>query len=209
MGEIQDFTPVGGADEQWRHQLIRRVLCVRGTMPFRAKVSPRFVYGMDPHALTEVTAGVVFTASSLTVGLTATVPVVHDDRDVTAEFELAEGKSAVFVLEDLGSGAAPRPCSGREAEELLAATVAFWRSWLSAPRYRGRWREVVHRSALTLKLLTYVPTGAIVAAPTTSLPEQIGGERNWDYRYVWVRDTASCVYALLRLGFTSEADAFA
>src|SRR5262249_23661895 len=95
-----------------------------------------------------------------------------------------------------------------EAEKLLAATVAFWRNWLSASRYRGRWREVVHRSALTLKLLTYAPTGAIVAAPTTSLPEQLGGERNWDYRYVWVRDAAFAVYALLRLGFSSEAAAF-
>jgi GH15 family glucan-1,4-alpha-glucosidase len=207
VGEIQDFMPVGGAAEA-RRRLIRRVLCVRGTMPFRAQVSPRFGYGMDPHTLTEVEAGVVFAASSLTVGLTATVPFEHDGRDVTAEFKLAEGQSAVFVLDDVGSGGVPRACSGAEAVELLAATVAFWRSWLSGSRYRGRWREVVHRSALTLKLLTYAPTGAIVAAPTTSLPEQIGGERNWDYRYVWVRDAAFCVYALLRLGFNSEADAF-
>jgi len=149
-------------------------------MPFRARVSPRFGYGMDPHTLTEVEAGVVFTASELTVRLTATVPVEHDDRDVTAEFKLAEGESAVFAIDEVGSGAMPRACSSEEAEELLAATVAFWRNWLSASRYRGRWREVVHRSALTLKLLTYAPTGAMVAAPTTSLPEQIGGERNWD-----------------------------
>ncbi len=208
VGEIQDFMPVGGAGEAQRHRLIRRVLCVRGTMPFRAQVSPRFDYGMQPHTLTEVEAGVVFTASSSVVGLTATVPFEHDGRDVTAEFKLAEGESAVFALDEAGSDAVPRQCSGEEAEELLAATVAFWRNWLSASRYRGRWREVVHRSALTLKLLTYAPTGAIVAAPTTSLPEQIGGERNWDYRYVWVRDAAFCVYALLRLGFTSEADAF-
>jgi GH15 family glucan-1,4-alpha-glucosidase len=86
--------------------------------------------------------------------------------------------------------------------------VAFWRHWLSASRYRGRWRETVNRSALTLKLLFYAPTGTIVAAPTTSLPEQIGGERNWDYRYVWIRDAAFCVYALLRLGFSGEAEAF-
>jgi GH15 family glucan-1,4-alpha-glucosidase len=209
VGEIQDFMPVGGAAGARRHRLIRRVLCVRGTMPFRAQVSPRFGYGLDPHALTEVEGGVVFTAPSLTVGLSATVPVEHDDRDVTADFKLAEGESAVFALDEVGSDAVPRPCSAEEALELLAATAAFWQGWLSASRYRGRWREVVHRSALTLKLLTYAPTGAIVAAPTTSLPEQIGGERNWDYRYVWVRDAAFCVYALLRLGFTSEADAFA
>jgi GH15 family glucan-1,4-alpha-glucosidase len=208
VGEIQDFMPVGGPPEGQKRRLIRRVLSVRGTMPFRAKVSPRFGYGMDPHALTEVENAVVFTASSLAMALTATVPVEHDGQDVTAEFKLAEGESAVFAMEEVGGGAVPRPCSGAEAEGLLAATVAFWRSWLSASRYRGRWREVVHRSALTLKLLTYAPTGAIVAAPTTSLPEQVGGERNWDYRYVWIRDAAFCVYALLRLGFTSEADAF-
>jgi GH15 family glucan-1,4-alpha-glucosidase len=142
------------------------------------------------------------------VGLSATVPVEHDGRDVTAEFKLAEGESAVFALDEVSGGAVPHGCSRQEAEELGDATIAFWRSWLSASRYRGRWREIVHRSALTLKLLTYAPTGAIVAAPTTSLPEQIGGERNWDYRYVWVRDAAFCTYALLRLGFTSEADAF-
>ena len=208
VGEIQDFMPVGGADEAQRHRLIRRVLCVRGTMPFRGRVWPRFDYGMAPHTLTEVEAGVVFTAPGSAVGLTTTLPFEHDDRDVTAEFKLAEGESAVFALDEASSDAGPRACSGEEAEELLAATVKFWRNWLSASRYRGRWREVVHRSALTLKLLTYAPTGAIVAAPTTSLPEQMGGERNWDYRYVWVRDAAFCVYALLRLGFASEADAF-
>jgi GH15 family glucan-1,4-alpha-glucosidase len=136
------------------------------------------------------------------------MPVEHDARDVTSEFRLTEGESAVFALDEVSGGGVPRGCSGEEAEELRDATIAFWRSWLSASRYRGRWREIVHRSALTLKLLTYAPTGAIVAAPTTSLPEQIGGERNWDYRYVWVRDAAFCVYALLRLGFASEADAF-
>jgi GH15 family glucan-1,4-alpha-glucosidase len=208
VGEIQDFMPVGGAAETRRHRLIRRVVCVRGAMPFRARIAPRFGYGLDPHTLTETEGGVVFTSDSLTVGLSATVPVEHDGRDVTAEFELAEGESAVFALDEVSGGGAPRGCSGDEAEELGDATIAYWRSWLSASRYRGRWREIVHRSALTLKLLTYAPTGAIVAAPTTSLPEQIGGERNWDYRYVWVRDAAFCVYALLRLGFTSEADAF-
>jgi GH15 family glucan-1,4-alpha-glucosidase len=86
--------------------------------------------------------------------------------------------------------------------------VAFWRKWLSQSQYTGRWRETVHRSALTLKLLTYAPTGAIVAAPTTSLPERLGGARNWDYRYTWMRDAAFTLYALLRLGFSEEARAF-
>jgi GH15 family glucan-1,4-alpha-glucosidase len=208
VGEIQDFMPVSSTADVRRNRLIRRVVCVRGTMPFRARIAPRFGYGMDRHTLTETEAGVVFTSDSLTVGLSATVPVEHDDRDVSAEFRLSEGQSAIFALDEVESGAVPQACSREDAEELGEATMAFWRHWLSASRYRGRWREIVHRSALTLKLLTYAPTGAIVAAPTTSLPEQIGGERNWDYRYVWVRDAAFCVYALLRLGFTSEADAF-
>jgi GH15 family glucan-1,4-alpha-glucosidase len=208
VGEVQDFMPVADAAETRRHRLIRRVVCVRGAMPFRARVAPRFNYGTDPHTLTETETGAVFTSDTLTVGLSATVAIEHDGRDVTAEFKLAEGESAVFALDEVSGGAVPRECSAEEARELGEATIVFWRNWLSASRYRGRWRETVHRSALTLKLLTYVPTGAIVAAPTTSLPEQIGGERNWDYRYVWVRDAAFCVYALLRLGFASEADAF-
>ena len=83
----------------------------------------------------------------------------------------------------------------------------FWRSWLAGSTYQGRWREMMHRSALTLKLLTYAPSGGIVAAPTAALPEQLGGERNWDYRYTWVRDASFSVYALLGLGFTDEAAA--
>ena len=101
------------------------------------------------------------------------------------------------------TSAGPTPSARRR--DAFEATVAYWRRWLEHSRYRGRWREMVHRSALTLKLLTYAPTGAIVAAPTTSLPEQIGGERNWDYRYTWIRDAAFSLYALLRLGFTEEA----
>jgi GH15 family glucan-1,4-alpha-glucosidase len=208
VGEIQDFMPVGGTVDEQRHRLIRRVLAVRGTMPFRARIAPRFDYGTQPHALSEKQSGVVFTAAGLAVTLTATVPLEHDGRDVTAGFTLTEGQSAMFALDEVSGDAAPRPCTSEEARELGERTIEFWRRWLSASKYRGRWREVVHRSALTLKLLTYAPTGAIVAAPTTSLPEQIGGERNWDYRFVWVRDAAFCVYALLRLGFGSEADAF-
>src|SRR5205807_7076847 len=95
-----------------------------------------------------------------------------------------------------------------EAEELFRGTVDYWRRWLSKCTYTGRWRETVQRSALTLKLLSFEPTGAIIAAPTCSLPEVIGGPRNWDYRYTWIRDAAFTLYGLLRIGFTEEAARF-
>jgi GH15 family glucan-1,4-alpha-glucosidase len=95
-----------------------------------------------------------------------------------------------------------------EAEQMLDQTAQFWRSWLAQSTYTGRWREMVHRSAITLKLMTYAPSGGLVAAPTAGLPEQVGGERNWDYRYTWIRDASFSVHALLRLGFTDEAAAF-
>jgi GH15 family glucan-1,4-alpha-glucosidase len=95
-----------------------------------------------------------------------------------------------------------------DGDDALQRTVEFWRRWMGRSRYEGRWREMVHRSALVLKLLTFEPTGAIIAAPTTSLPEEIGGVRNWDYRYVWIRDAAFTLYAFLRLGYTDEASRF-
>ncbi|GGO88971.1 glycoside hydrolase family 15 protein [Wenjunlia tyrosinilytica] len=214
VGEVQDFMPIvehgdaRHAVEADRHRLIRRVVCVRGTLPFRARVAPRFEYGTQPHIVHVEPGQVVFESPSLSLALISSTPFECDDRDAWSRFKLSEGESAVFALDRLDDDVFPRSCPQREAHDELNATVRFWRRWLAASRYRGRWREMVHRSALTLKLLTYAPTGAIVAAPTTSLPEQIGGERNWDYRYVWIRDAAFCVYALLRLGFTQEAESF-
>ena len=98
--------------------------------------------------------------------------------------------------------------SRRSLEGLFEETARFWRGWLARSSYRGRWREMVNRSAITLKLPTYAPTGALVAAPTAGLPELVGGERNWDYRYTWIRDGSFSVHALLGLGFTDEAEAF-
>ncbi|WP_042418085.1 glycoside hydrolase family 15 protein [Streptacidiphilus anmyonensis] len=215
VAEIQDFMPVAdgsagtaGAAEGARHRLIRRVLCVRGTLPFRARIAPRFGYGAEKHTAELESRVAVFRSPSLTLALTATAPLECDGTDVWSRFKLLEGESHVFALDHITDGVPTRSCPREEAQAEAEATVRFWRHWLSGSRYHGRWREMVHRSALVLKLLTYAPTGAIVAAPTTSLPEQLGGERNWDYRYVWVRDAAFCVYALLRLGFTSEAEAF-
>ncbi|WP_240363111.1 glycoside hydrolase family 15 protein [Streptomyces sp. S1D4-23] len=209
VGEIQDFMPVvDESREADRHRLIRRVVCVRGALPFRARVAPRFEYGTAPHTVHAEAGQAVFASASLRLALTSTVPIEVDGPDVWSLFKLHEGETAVFTIDKIGGDVAPRFCAAAEAEREFNATVRYWRHWLSQSRYRGRWREMVHRSALTLKLLTYAPTGAIVAAPTTSLPEQIGGERNWDYRYVWIRDAAFCVYAMLRLGFTDEAEAF-
>ena len=209
VGEIQDFMPVTDESrEVARHRLIRRVVCVRGALPFRARMAPRFGYGAEPHTARLEDGVALFRSQGLSLALTATVPLECDGRDVRSRFKLLEGESAVFALDRVDTDVVPRGCPRSEAAEQFEATVRFWRRWLAGSRYHGRWREMVHRSALTLKLLTYAPTGAIVAAPTTSLPEQIGGERNWDYRYVWVRDAAFCVYAMLRLGFTGEAEAF-
>ena len=210
VGEVQDFMPIGADDQDAsRHRLVRRVTCVRGSLPFRARVAPRFGYGAIPHTAHRQQGSVIFATDPLTLGLTATVPLELAGEDVTSAFTLVEGDSAVFAVEQVVDEVSPpEPCTAAEADRLSAATVRFWRSWLAGSRYRGRWREMVHRSALTLKLLTYAPTGAIVAAPTMSLPEQLGGARNFDYRYVWIRDAAFCVYALLRLGFSAEAEAF-
>ncbi|MFB7052704.1 glycoside hydrolase family 15 protein [Streptomyces vinaceus] len=209
VAEIQDFMPVvDESREASRHRLIRRVICVRGTLPFRARIAPRFGYGAEAHTVRAEVHEAVFESPSLSLSLTSTAPLESDGRDVSSHFKLLEGESVVFALDRISGDVRPQACPHAEAEVQFEATVRFWRQWLGRSRYRGRWREMVHRSALALKLLTYVPTGAIVAAPTTSLPERVGGERNWDYRYVWVRDAAFAVYAMLRLGFTTEAEAF-
>jgi GH15 family glucan-1,4-alpha-glucosidase len=209
VGELQGFMPIARTgEERHRHRLVRRVVVVRGDMRFRLDLQPRFNYGRDAHETEQYEHGVVFRSPSLCLALQATTPIACDDEGVHSEFSLSAGQSVTFVLEQVERDYVPREYSEQETREAYERTIQFWRNWLSKSRYRGRWREMVHRSALTLKLLTYQPTGAIVAAPTTSLPEQIGGERNWDYRYTWIRDAAFSLYGLLRLGFTEEAGAF-
>jgi GH15 family glucan-1,4-alpha-glucosidase len=204
VGEVHDFMPVGG-----RERLIRRVVCVRGEMQFRLECEPRFNYGRDSHEVVAEAGGALFQSPSLTLSLGAPVPLAGTEAGAVATFTLREGETATFVLETAENGTSPCTLSEREAEDAFEQTVDYWRNWVSQSTYTGRWRETVNRSALALKLLTYEPTGAIVAAATTSLPEQLGGERNWDYRFTWIRDSAFTLYALLRLGFTSEAEAFA
>jgi GH15 family glucan-1,4-alpha-glucosidase len=209
VGELQGFMPIAASGEEMhRHRLIRRVLCVRGEMRFRLELEPRFDYGRVDHKAEQHEHGILFRSPDMCLALQATTPFACDGRDVHSEFTLRAGQRVTFVLEAVEQDYVPRPYSEDETGESYARTIEYWRRWLAQSNYRGRWREMVDRSALVLKLLTFEPTGAIVAAPTTSLPEQIGGPRNWDYRYTWIRDAAFTVYAFMRLGFTEEAAAF-
>jgi GH15 family glucan-1,4-alpha-glucosidase len=208
VGEIEDFMPVSGGEERHRHRLIRRVICVRGEMPFRVECEPRFDYARTDHETSRHEHGVVFRSKHLSLALESRVEFELTQRGARGEFTLGSGESATFVLEQIRPEGVPRHHSEDHTRALFEQTVQFWRRWLASSRYTGRWRETVHRSALTLKMLTFQPSGAIVAAPTASLPEQLGGERNWDYRYTWIRDAAFSLYGLLRLGFTDEAEAF-
>ncbi|MCC6223933.1 MAG: glycoside hydrolase family 15 protein [Thermoleophilia bacterium] len=209
VGEVQDFMPVEPAGPLLgRQRIVRRVLGVRGEMRFRLLFAPRFDYARAGHELALHERGAIARSRDLTLALSGGEPLSCSGGDATCEFDLPAGSTRTFVLEAGRELAAPSPVGEEEAEELFEATVRFWRGWLAQSRYSGRWREMVNRSALTLKLLTYRPTGAFVAAPTTSLPERIGGSRNWDYRYTWIRDAAFSLHALLRLGFVEEAQAF-
>ena len=208
VAEIIDYMPLH-VPSNGHHQLIRRVEMVRGEIAFRLECSPAFDYARAGHETELSEGGACFRTAQLSLGLATDVPLGPEGRGVAAEFTLREEQIAVFVLREIECGAGcGLPLAEKEERELFERTVGYWRRWLSKCTYTGRWREMVHRSALALKLLTFEPTGAIVAAPTTSLPEVIGGERNWDYRYTWIRDAAFTLYGLLRIGFTEEAEAF-
>ncbi|MGZ3477527.1 MAG: glycoside hydrolase family 15 protein, partial [Polyangiales bacterium] len=209
VGEIADFMPVGGTSKSRGRQLVRRVKVARGVMRFRAFCEPAFDYARATHETRLNEHGAAFHSAGLSLGLATRIPLELEGRGVSASFVMREGESCVFDLRAIDPGCpCTIPFSEEEAEELFQRTVRFWRSWLSKCTYTGRWREMVQRSALALKLLTFEPTGAIVAAPTCGLPGRIGGTRNWDYRYTWIRDAAFTLYGLLRIGFTEEAAAF-
>lgn len=207
--EVHDFMPVLRAhDPDHRQRLVRRVVGLRGCVELTMVMAPRPDYATTMPELSTEDDVVRFADGDVHLALSSTVDLEVADHAATAHVALRTGESALFVLEVLAPGEPARGCGQGDVDELFDATARFWRGWLAKSTYTGRWREWVDRSALTLKLLCHEPSGGIVAAPTTSLPEHIGGTRNWDYRYVWVRDAAFSVYALLRLGFTDEASAF-
>ena len=206
VGEVVDFMVPRERNGRGTLQLVRIVRAVRGQVRVQIRCAPAFDYG---RARTEVDivegAGAFFSSPAGQLVLRSTVPLQGEGSAAVANPVLAEGELLALSLSRQGS---TRPLDLVEAEDLLASTLAYWQHWVRKSRYRGRYREMVERSALALKLLVHQPTGALVAAATTSLPESVGGSRNWDYRFTWVRDAAFTVYALMRLGFSEEAAAF-
>ena len=209
VGEVIDFMPIAPVGRAKRHEIIRIVHSVRGTLPCRLDCCPAYNYARDEHRAHVRPEGAIFETQAADFALLSPVPLQPAENGVSADFTLEPGEQAVFCFRHgrPGTGAEllEMPTDGQEA---LYRTTKFWRKWLARGRYEGRWREMIERSALALKLLTFEPTGAIVAAPTCGLPEELGGVRNWDYRYTWIRDAAFTIYAFLRLGYTEEAANF-
>ena len=210
VGELEDFMPVGLPRESpWHDQLVRRVKVMRGTVAFRMYCRPAFDYARTPHRTTIGEHGAIFESAALSLGLASSVPLSCEDKACTGPSCFMKGRRRFSCCAScnpvrLAIGAHRT----RKRRDVFEHTVNYWHRWLSKCTYTGRWREMVYRSALTLKLMTFEPTGAIIASPTCSLPESIGGGRNWDYRYTWIRDAAFTLYGLLRIGFTEEAQAY-
>jgi GH15 family glucan-1,4-alpha-glucosidase len=223
VGELHDFMPIAGKRVTDRHRIVRQLRVVRGTMRFVVDLQPGFDYARARHTVDVTLDGATFTpvvqggqVAGLTLHVVGSSASSLEEQGI--EMRAADG-GGLRITRTLGAGQTwgvilesnggpPRRLHPDDMQRLQSETVEFWRSWLSGSTYRGRWREMVVRSALTLKLMTYAPTGGIVAAPTAALPELAGGERNWDYRYTWIRDGSFSIYALLGLGFTEEAAAF-
>jgi pentatricopeptide repeat protein len=217
VGEVLDFMPVIEGPPTDRHRLVRHLRVARGTMQFVVELQPRFNYGRSRHSFEPTDVGAVFrgedgmhltlhTAGQRAAGEGA--PVIERVGDgLRATITMREGESGRgVVLESMGGE--PKNLEPAELERLAKDTERYWKSWLGRSTYTGRWRETVTRSAMTLKLLTYQPTGAPVAAATLGLPEQAGGERNWDYRFTWIRDGSLSMHALANLGYLEEAGRF-
>ncbi len=219
VGEVLDFMPVIEGRPAGRHRLVRHLRVARGTMRFEMEVQPRFDYGRAGHTVEVSDAGAVFRAEGGTMHLTLHTAGRRDAAAGRAAVEAAgDGLRATFTMREGDSGRGvvlesmggePRLLEPAELDRMAGETAAYWKRWLGRSTYAGRWRETVNRSAMTLKLLTYEPSGAPVAAATFGLPEETGGERNWDYRFTWIRDGSLSLHALAGLGYLEEAGRFA
>jgi GH15 family glucan-1,4-alpha-glucosidase len=211
VSEISDFMPYDEAQHTHAHDLIRRAKTIRGEIHYRLVFAPKFDYGRSAHRIEESEHAVTFIPENKAlspVRLRIAIPYAIANGELSAEFALHAGESASFVMEEVRRDGDHPSQAPDYVSDSFKTTLNFWRRWVGQSKYRGRWAEMVNRSALLLKLLTYKPTGSIVAAPTFGLPEVIGGGRNWDYRYTWIRDASFTLYGLIRLGYTDEAAAF-
>src|SRR5262252_2076476 len=206
--ELTDFMPISAEAEQ-PNELVRSVAVIRGDVSFSLLCQPRFNYGTCGHRVDVNGLCATFSSENPAcphMALYSTVPLSQESQDAKAQFRLRAGERATFVFGGVRpEGQKPEMES---VEDRFHQTARFWKGWIAKSKYKGRWREMVNRSALVLKLLISREHGSLIAAPTFSLPEHIGGVRNWDYRYTWLRDGAFTLYALIRLGFVDEADAF-
>ncbi len=208
LAELTDYMPLGGKGEQ-PNEIIRTVAVVKGKVRFKMLCQPRFNYGMSGHATRLEDRCVIFTPANQAcpaMALYSSIALEQQSQDAACEFSLRAGETVTFVFGEV------RPQGERpemeRVEERFHETMRFWKKWIAKSKYKGRWREMVNRSALLLKLLSSHDQGSLIAAPTFSLPEEIGGVRNWDYRFTWLRDATFSLYALVRLGFVEEAEAF-
>ncbi|MFP4092665.1 MAG: glycoside hydrolase family 15 protein [Cyclobacteriaceae bacterium] len=210
MVEITDYMPV--KEKEHNCTLVRKVSVVRGKVDIKMNCRPRFNYARDEHETEQVSEReIVFGSTNWDIRLLADVDMQVKDGDALAEFTLSEKETVNFVMEavsEKGNKEDEKDNLHDYVESTFSETVNYWKNWVSKSGYKGMWRDTVHHSALTLKLLTSYHYGSTVAAATFGLPEQIGGERNWDYRFTWIRDAAFTMYAFIRLGFTYEAGEF-
>ena len=218
VAEISDFMPVSMArNEQCEGdtptRLVRRVKTVRGEMRYRMVCSPRFDYARAHHRVEQPAENEVLFIAEGQDGLvlrlrSPDVPLRHENGDAVIEFTMSAEKTAAFILEAVRPNEESASGAPHFVAESFKETMNFWRTWIARSTYKGRWREMVSRSALTLKMLTSQRYGSIAAAATFGLPEAVGQGRNWDYRYTWIRDASFTLYGLNRLGFNDEAAAF-
>lgn len=205
VAETTDLMPA--SDKGYKTAILRELKVVRGKMDFTIKCFPSFDYAKTGCEVNEVEDGYVFSDPSGQQEdiylLTSQKLELDKELDgVYGTFTLEEEDSLTFIL------GCQKDIEGMDYEDYLNRTIHFWRDWNSRSNYQGRWRNSVNRSAMTMKLLTSLEYGSVVAAGTFGLPERIGGERNWDYRFLWVRDAAFTMYAFLRLGHLKEAENF-
>lgn len=210
IGEITDFMPIAAKRE--KNVLIRKVLNIKGQITYRMRFCPRFNYGRSSHKSKHLKNTLIFTSEgkdSQGLRLKSSVPLQLRHGDGFAEFTLKPGETAEFILENLqAEGNSFETDSKDFIENSFIQTLNYWKEWVAKSTYNGLWREMVMRSALVLKLLISNEYGSMVAAPTFSLPEKIGGSKNWDYRFSWIRDSAFTIHALMLLGYKKEAESF-